>query len=155
MVGLLRSVSETQDAGARPGLSDLERWVTAEAGPPTLHWRRVGTPGPVPESVQSSLHRIAQEAVANIRQHSTARNADVVLRHLDGANGAAVELEVIDDGAAHGKQVPGKSGERFGLRGIRERAEVHGGAVEIGPRPEGGWRVRVRIPVPSASGGTP
>jgi hypothetical protein len=31
---------------------------------------------------------------------------------------------------------------------MRERAELHGGQVEIGPRPDGGFRVRARYPVP-------
>jgi signal transduction histidine kinase len=33
------------------------------------------------------------------------------------------------------------------LTGVRERVGLHGGECEIGPRPDGGFRVRVRIPV--------
>ena len=160
MVGLLRSVSDDDgdDESWRLGLADLERWVSSNPGPPALHWRTVGEPWPVPESVQSSLYRVAQEAVANVRQHSTARRADVVLRYVRSGAQPAVELEVLDDGAPSGRQVPGKTSCGFGLQGIRERADAHGGEVEAGPRPEGGWRVRVRIPVPatpSSTGGTP
>ena len=36
----------------------------------------------------------------------------------------------------------------LGHVGMRERAELHGGQVEIGPRPDGGFRVRARYPVP-------
>ena len=55
----------------------------------------------------------------------------------------AVELEVIDDGRP--KHAP--VGSRLGHVGIRERVGLLGGESEIGPRPVGGFRVRVRIPL--------
>ena len=67
----------------------------------------------------------------------------MVLRHLHGPE-RAVEIEVTDDGRRPGSP---ESGGGYGLSGIRERAVMHGGTCEIGPRPQGGFRVRVRIPV--------
>jgi len=66
-------------------------------------------------------------------------------RPADGLR--AAEVEVTDDG--RGPDSNGRGDGGFGLTGIRERAAMHGGDVEIGPRPQGGFRVRVRIPVGS------
>jgi signal transduction histidine kinase len=54
-----------------------------------------------------------------------------------------VELEVLDDGRPQHAPV----GSRLGHVGIRERVALLGGESEIGPRPVGGFRVRVRIPL--------
>jgi signal transduction histidine kinase len=94
----------------------------------------------LPETVSVSVYRIAQEALTNVRRHSTARSAHVTLRYLDGT---AVEVEVIDDGRP--KHAP--VGSRLGHVGIRERVSLLGGESEIGPRPVGGFRVRARIPL--------
>jgi signal transduction histidine kinase len=51
-------------------------------------------------------------------------------------------IEVTDDGASGAGAEEGS-----GLRGMRERAEQHGGNLEAGPTPGGGWRVRVRFPL--------
>jgi signal transduction histidine kinase len=99
-----------------------------------------------------SLYRAAQEAMANVRKHSTARSATVTLRVVRGpatlagkqfAHGFA-EVEVLDDGRPR----RGTSGSGLGLLGIRERAATHQGVVEIGPRATGGFRVRMRLPLP-------
>ncbi|WP_151523908.1 sensor histidine kinase [Serinicoccus kebangsaanensis] len=100
-----------------------------------------GAAGRVPPPVQLSAYRIVQEALANVRRHSTARHARVSVR-VDEARDQ-VEVEVVDDGAAR----VGTSGTGLGLRGMRERAHHLGGEVEAGPRRAGtGWRVRVRLP---------
>lgn len=94
-----------------------------------------------------SVYRTVQESLANIRRHSTAGKAVVALR--SGSTPAAagtdplrwVEVETVDDGRPR----QGTGGTGYGLRGIRERAALHGGITEIGPRDGGGWRVRVRF----------
>jgi signal transduction histidine kinase len=54
------------------------------------------------------------------------------------------EVEVLDDGRPRS----GSSGTGLGLLGVRERLAAHGGVSEIGPRVTGGYRVRVRMPLP-------
>ena len=91
-----------------------------------------------------TLYRITQEALANITRHSTATTSDVVLRVVEDAPaGAYAEVEVLDNGRAR----VGTSGSGLGQLGMRERAASHKGIVEIGARPTGGYRVRVRIPL--------
>ncbi|MFB6724761.1 sensor histidine kinase [Kribbella sp. NPDC056345] len=102
-------------------------------------FHQIGPLQELPKTVSVSVYRIAQEALTNVRKHSTARSAHITLRYL----GDAVELEVIDDGRPKHASV----GSRLGHVGIRERVGLLGGESEIGPRPVGGFRVRVRIPV--------
>ncbi len=147
LVGLLRTTDEApaDDRGPKPGLADIATLASADAVPVVEH-RVVGEPFDVSDTVALSLYRVAQEAVANVRRHALARRAAVVVRYVDDGVRAA-EVEVTDDG--RGPDTSGGGDGGFGLTGIRERAAMHGGEAEIGPRPQGGFRVRVRIPVGS------
>lgn len=168
LVGTLRSVPDGGTAGAdgasrapEPGLADLPALTAADHDGLDTTFHQVeeppGAAADVPDPMGLSLYRTAQEAMANVRKHSTARSATVTLRvvrdpaALDGdrfAHGFA-EVEVLDDGRPR----RGTSGSGLGLLGIRERAATHQGVVEIGPRATGGFRVRVRLPLPAAEPG--
>lgn len=138
-----------QDVGPRspqPGLDELEA-LADESGAQGLRVQvhRVGTARPVASTVALSLYRTAQEALANVRRHSTATTAQVSVRFSDPDTGPDwVELEILDDGRPRGG---GTSGSGLGHLGMRERAALHGGQADIGRRPFGGYRVRVRYPV--------
>ncbi|WP_432934383.1 sensor histidine kinase [Microbispora sp. CA-135349] len=54
-----------------------------------------------------------------------------------------VRIEVLDDGRG------GDAGNGYGLIGMRERVGVLHGTFAAGPRPEGGFRVEARLPVPA------
>lgn len=97
----------------------------------------------LPAGLSLALYRISGEALANVRRHSTAHRATLSLRSGLDEQGAWVEVEVTDDGRPR----PDSSGTGFGLRGIRERANLHHGLVEIGPRIPRGWRTRARLRV--------
>lgn len=99
-----------------------------------------GAAAQLPLPVQLSLFRTVQEALTNVRRHSTAHRAQVVVR-VEG--GRHAEVEVLDEGRPRG----GTSGSGLGLLGMRERVTSHGGESEIGPRVTGGYRVRVRFPL--------
>ena len=97
----------------------------------------------IPPGVGLSVYRIVQESLTNVRRHSTASAATVVLR-VEGRHAPSyAELEVTDNGRPR----PGTSGSGLGLLGVRERAASGRGEVEIGPRVGGGYRVRVRFPL--------
>lgn len=104
----------------------------------------------IPTGASASLYRVAQEALSNVRAHSTATAARLTLRtgrgRFDGAAAPVpfAEIEVVDDGRPR----QGTSGTGMGQLGMRERARSHGGFVDIGPRPVGGYRVRIRLPLP-------
>ncbi len=107
------------------------------AGLPTT-FAVIGEPAQDPPPlVQVNLYRIAQEALTNARRHAGPHaTADVRLRF----DADAIELEVSNTGRA-GSKTPG-----LGQLGMRERAAVSGGTIEIGPRSRGGYLVRVRVP---------
>lgn len=88
------------------------------------------------------LLRTAQEGLANVRKHSHARTAWVVVERAADA----VRLSVRDDGVGPGDAGPGPHG--FGLAGIRDRVALVGGSAEFGPADGGGAMLRVIVPVP-------
>ena len=153
LLGTLRALDEADtpaadDRSPEPGLAELPALVEGSrtAGLGTsfeLVEDRPGAAGRVPRPIALSLYRIGQEALANVRRHSTATRVDVVVRVQGGEAGGYAEIEVVDDGRARN----GTSGTGLGQLGIRERAASHRGEVEIGPRPVGGYRVRVRLPL--------
>jgi signal transduction histidine kinase len=99
---------------------------------------------PLPGSLDLTVHRIVQEALTNALKHGQARAASVVVRRVE----SALDVEVHDDGrGASTGYAPGR-----GLLGIRERAAMFGGSLEHGPSGRDGFRVHVRLPVPTSSG---
>ncbi|MEU6697541.1 ATP-binding protein [Pseudonocardia sp. NPDC046786] len=101
----------------------------------------------LPAAVDLAALRIVQEAVANVRRHAGARQCTVAL----AAAGDELLVTVDDDGAGLPERVP----PGLGLASIRERATELGGSAGIGPRPGGGTRVRVRLPLRPATSGHP
>ena len=93
--------------------------------------------GPLPAAVDATFAWILREAVTNVIRHSRAATCSIRLTRR--ANEAL--LEVVDDG----RSAPAAAGN--GLRGLQERAAARGGHADVGPRPEGGFRVQVAIPV--------
>jgi len=147
LLGVLRSgeadPGPAADRTPQPGLDRLPDLVRdlGEQGL-VVDLTVVGTPLDVPSTLSLSLYRTAQEVLANVLRHSTARSAQLTVRFLHGGPGS-VEVEVLDDGTPTRRQ----GGTGLGHVGMRERAALHGGEVEIGRRPFGGFRVRVRYPV--------
>ena len=91
------------------------------------------------------LYRIAQEALTNIARHAGASEASIELRVDNEQEGAAVlELCIADNGRGFAL---GEQGRGLGLSGMRERAEVLGGSVQLDTAPGAGLRLRVRLPL--------
>ena len=143
---------ETPDRSPAPGLTQLDDLITqtCDTGPATT-LTIVGEPRDVPQSISVSLYRITQEALTNTVRHAGASRVDVRLRYLD----TGVEVEVVDDGRGRLRTQNGSTngtmtktnGSGLGHVGMRERIAMHAGELEIGPRPDGGYRVRARFPI--------
>jgi PAS domain S-box-containing protein len=81
----------------------------------------------LPSEVETTLYRIAQEALTNVAKHSRAKNVDVILeRRADH-----VLLIVEDDGVGFEPGEEGPGGHGFGLLGMRERAALVGATLQI------------------------
>ncbi len=92
--------------------------------------------------VGRTVHRLVQEALTNVRRHSSATSARVTL----AVEPAGLEVVVHDDGPA---RVPAAS-PGFGLLGMGERVEAAGGRLAVGPDPAGGFTVRAWLPLRAA-----
>jgi signal transduction histidine kinase len=140
LVGLLRDDHEELGLAPQPGIAALDTLVSQvrTAGLP-VELRIEGTPATVPLGIDLSAYRVVQEALTNTLKHAGAARAEVRLRYLAGA----LEVEVIDDGRGSGN---GHAGGH-GLAGMQERVAVFGGEFAAGPRVEGGFEVRARLPL--------
>jgi signal transduction histidine kinase len=146
MLGVLR---ERDEAGAplapQPGLDRLGELVDSVRAVGLLVSVRIdGEPRPLPSGVDLSAYRIVQEGLTNVLKHAGPARADVLVRYGD----RELELRVSDDGRGHD---PSSNGGGHGLVGMRERVALYGGELEAGPRPGGGYRLRVRLPLDPAA----
>jgi signal transduction histidine kinase len=155
LAGLRRTVASLRRAetdpdsappGSAPGLADVESIAASAAvGGVRVDVRPVGDPRPLPAEVDLAAYRIIQEAVTNAVRHSGASDCRVTVEYRDDA--------VIIDVSDTGRGGPAGAGG-FGITGMRERATLLGGDLTAGPRPDGGFRVRARLPLPAVRRGT-
>ncbi|MCF2530333.1 sensor histidine kinase [Yinghuangia soli] len=131
------------DAALR-ALAERETTATLQ-----VRFHQDGTPAaPLPERVQSALLRIAQGALANVREHADAANAAVTLTHLDGE----VVLDIADDGRGftpreRSDDRAGDSVRGHGLPAIRARVEQLGGKLTIESEPGEGTVLSAAVPL--------
>jgi signal transduction histidine kinase len=93
----------------------------------------------LPSGLDLAAFRILQESLTNVLKHARPPRADVLI----GYERDTVVVEVHDRGAAGAASVPGGRG----LAGMRERAALYGGELQVGPRSDGGYSVRARLPI--------
>jgi PAS domain S-box-containing protein len=92
-------------------------------------------------AVETNLYRIVQEALTNVVRHTQATRIDVLLER----RGDQLITIVEDDGAGFDPQSAGQNG-RLGLLGMRERAEMLGGALVIESTIGTGTTIYVEVP---------
>lgn len=156
LLGVLRDSDGARAATPAPGLDDLPRLVDdvrAAGLPATL--RIEGAGESVNAGVALSAYRVVQEALTNVIKHAgRPTRVDVTLRYLPGA----LAVEVVDDGRGlialpgngRGAEQPAE-GSGHGLVGMRERVELWGGELSVGPAPGGGYRVSASLPYGDAA----
>ncbi|HEX6798067.1 MAG TPA: histidine kinase [Ktedonobacterales bacterium] len=97
----------------------------------------------LPRATETALSWAVREGVTNVIRHSHARHCEVRLAPLGGEE----LLEIDDDGEGSGGQAAaGGATHGNGLRGLAERVTAAGGRCSAGPRPEGGFSLRVWMP---------
>lgn len=135
VLGVIRNETDAPLA-PQAELAELPRLVAGVQSPGfdvELVDRLEETPG---RAVQFAAYRIAQEALTNVVRHAGATRAVVAVERLDDE----LLLTVDDDGTGAAGEAGG------GILGMRERAALLGGSVEVGPSPRGGTRVTARLP---------
>ncbi len=117
----------------------VERWEV-ETGIAT-RYRAVNGSRPLPPRVEAALYRICQEALTNVARHAEADRVRVELV----ATPEWVRLLVEDDGGGFdASDIPG---DHHGLLGMRERAEMLGGALDIRSGSGAGTRIEATVPL--------
>jgi signal transduction histidine kinase len=151
-LGVLRQLGE-QGGSRAPlaGLAQLDGLVARAA----QARRRVevkveGERVELPLAVDLAAYRIVQEALTNVARHAGPASAIVRLAFGTGE----VVVEVTDDGKGAAARIR-PDGGGHGIAGMRERALALGGELQAGPRPEGGFCVRARLPLGNPGAGTP
>lgn len=98
--------------------------------------------------LESTIYRVVQEALTNVSRHAQASQAVVSISERDGV----VRASVTDDGVGLpdadrlGPRGDGLEGG-FGMSGMRERAELVGGELELAPAPVKGTTMRLTVPL--------
>ena len=106
-----------------------------------LTFRDIGDDERLPQRMEAALFRLVQEAVQNACKHASAKRVKVTLEIRNNF----VVLMVKDDGV--GFDPKQKREDAFGLIGMRERAEVLEGKMEIRSEPNQGATILIQIPL--------
>ena len=97
------------------------------------------------DAVNIALYRMVQEALTNITRHAHATQVCIEVQQI----GSELQLTVMDNGIGFDEASIYREGS-YGLVGMRERALMLGGRLDIGSSPKGGGRVTVHLPLGSA-----
>ncbi len=112
-----------------------------------------GRPTALPTQYEAALLRVAQSALANVREHSQAGRVGVTLSFLPDA----VTLDVVDDGIGFDPAIleatpSAGATSGFGLRGMRARVAELGGRLTVEAAPREGTAVAASLPMPATAG---
>jgi signal transduction histidine kinase len=136
------------------GLAPATRWYAESRLHPagiTLHWDTNGALGNTSEPTAIAIFRITQEAINNVVKHAEASQVWMRLEVSD----ETLAVEVRDDGRGYDVEEmrPSATDTRgLGILGMRERASLVGGVMEIDSRPGEGTTVRVAAPLTPTDG---
>ncbi|HEU5470472.1 MAG TPA: histidine kinase [Actinophytocola sp.] len=145
LVGSLRGadVAGSSTATATGDLAADIRALVAGFTGPTVHLE-LDLPATLPHEMGRSVLRLVQESLTNVAKHARgATSVFVGITEGRGEFGPELHLFVNDDGRSD----PAARSEGYGLVGMRERVELLGGWFGAGPAGDGGWVVKVALPL--------
>ncbi len=110
-------------------------------------WKLTGKPVPLPISLETTIYRIVQEALNNVRNHAKATRVSLKVEFRENK----VMVKLADNGK--GFDVPrtlegALAAGRLGLWGIRQRAQALGGELSIASAPESGTTILLTLTIP-------
>jgi signal transduction histidine kinase len=97
----------------------------------------------LPAPIETTIYRVAQEALTNVARHAKGTFVSVLVERHDGV----VSLIVEDNGHGFDAESPDIGEGRLGLLGMRERIELVGGTLDIESSPGAGTTVIARVPL--------
>ena len=141
--------SPLQDLGLSLALRELAETAAERAGASLTIHLPLRNPDNIPPDIQHGVYRIAQETLENVVRHSEARS--IVFRLLQTREG--LSLTISDDGRGIDSAVlqgaRDDSPDGLGLRGMKERASLIGGSLEITEQEGQGTQVHLQVPFPA------
>jgi signal transduction histidine kinase len=157
----LRRITGVMAGGADPplGLAGLAALAARRRADGLLVQMSVtGGDRGLPAAVDATVYRLVQEALTNVVRHAAAADVSVDIAIDPGSVDVAV-ANSLPGGPAEslpgGPFVPLAGGSGHGLLGMRERVESCGGRLAYGPRADGHFEVRARIPLAPGNQDTP
>ncbi|WP_218129213.1 sensor histidine kinase [Nonomuraea maritima] len=153
LVSILRNAEEPAVTSPGADLTQLQDLVRtfSRTGPPaelTLDPRL--TSGCLPPEITTTVHRVVQESLTNIRKHATAAEHVTVDVRVQAADPNTLRATVTDDGRGgrHDRGRRRTTAGGYGLTGLAERVEAAGGRLSAGPGEFTGWQVVADLPLP-------
>jgi signal transduction histidine kinase len=141
VLDILRGGQESPPRTPTSGLARLDDLVArSDAAGLRVTTRIDGTPRLLPPRVDLAAFRIVQEALTNVTRHAAAKHVEISISYGD----RDLIVQIDDDG--HGPASQSASGGK-GISGMRERATALDGELETGAGPQGGFRVKARLPM--------
>ncbi|GAA3614464.1 histidine kinase [Kineosporia mesophila] len=138
-------LAEPLDLAPQPGIAQLDDLVgRVRAAGLSIEFRVSGPEPALAPGIQLAIYRMVQEALTNVLKHAPAATRATVSLHY-GSGVIDIQVENDDDPPPGGPVPEAETGR--GLAGMRERAAVFGGSIEVGRRADGGWRVVSHLPV--------
>ena len=126
-LGLINALIALSTRAARQGDLHIERHLSEELPPLSSEQELV-------------IYRVAQEALTNVLRHAEASHCVIELRSHHGR----IDLTVSDDGRGMPASI---GGEAIGIEGMRERALLASGSLEVEPGEGGGTTIRLSVPL--------
>jgi two-component system sensor histidine kinase UhpB len=125
--------------GLVSALTELSRTFAQASGVEVERRFAPDLPG-LSDEAELAIYRVAQESLTNVARHAEASRVELTLE----AGASSVVLRVADDG--RGLDASATQDGRGGLRGMRERAVLVGGALAVKQGAAGGVEVRLEVP---------
>ena len=149
IIGALRPPA-LEELGLLPALELLLR--RRSAADPEVVFTVEGEPRRLAPQSELALFRIVQEAWTNIQRHAQALHVDVKLTYTDDCLLVTIEDDGVGFAPALGDRAPDG---HWGVRGMRERAELAGGHLHVVSQPGQGTGIEAHIPYPGVGGRDP
>jgi PAS domain S-box-containing protein len=135
-----------EEQGLGPALRAYVNGFNRRLGP-QVSLNFPGRRGRLPVDAETTLFRIAQEALTNIERHSGSATAEILFRRKPGE----LRLEIADHGCGISEEIlkqlnRGTALPGIGIAGMRERVRLLGGLMEICSSSDG-TTVRVKLPI--------
>ncbi|CAG0930350.1 two-component system, NarL family, sensor kinase [Thermoflexales bacterium] len=130
-----------EDLGLSLAVRALAESTAAQIGA-TLGWQGDARLDRLPATIEQCVYRIAQESLENIARHAAAQQIGVRL----GQHDRQLNLEISDNGCGF-ETSTAAADQHFGLKGMRERAEMVGGRLEIASEPQHGTTIRFSVEI--------